>query len=123
MSSTAEETTLFQQGSIVVTNARFISGQETYAIRNVTSVSSTRQPPKRGALVITALAGLLLCTGAPFVGAPLASGALFLLWKARPTYHVVLRTAGGEANALESTDQALIQRVVDALNQAMVVRG
>ena len=39
------------------------------------------------------------------------------------TFYIVLHTAGDESRALESKDEGWIDRVVAALNQAIIARG
>ncbi|OGC81519.1 MAG: hypothetical protein A2V81_04430 [Candidatus Abawacabacteria bacterium RBG_16_42_10] len=61
--------------------------------------------------------------GICFVG-----GLILLIWgiasanNAKPTFAVRIGTAGGESNVLESSDSEHIQKIVDAMNKAIVYR-
>lgn len=119
-----EEQTFLNEGSVTVTNARFIVPSQTFAMAGITSVKNSEEPPKRSYPMICGIIGLLLLSGGTLV---LGIGVLilaFVWWIGqKSTYHVLLATAGGEMKALSSTDSAFISKVVTAINEAMVARG
>lgn len=121
-----EEKTFFEYDDVKVTNARFITAGQTYAMNNVTSVKSmTKKPPRLGGVVLL-LVGLLMAVGnanAPWFGAILAVGAAYYLYQQKTTYHVMLTTAGGETSALTTHQQEYLSKVINALNEAIVHRG
>jgi len=135
-----EEKTFFQRGNIAVTNTRFVVGNETYTMSGLTSVkTSVKDGPSRiwpVLLFIIGVAGVV----APVDGlrqgvfGPLyvlfffgGIGAIVLAvrwWRSqRSTLQIVLKSASGEIQALESQDAALIHEVSTAINQAIVYRG
>ncbi len=75
-----------------MTDARFIVGSQTYAMRGITSVK----------------------------GIEITPGFFARLFGETSTFAVVLSTAGGEVRAYESKDSDLIGDVLEALNQAIV---
>ena len=126
-----EETEFFKDGGVTVTNARFIAGNQTYAMSGITSVKSLRQDPSRTGPIILGILGLLAIIGggdAMFGGVrgagviALAASALFLLVQ-KTEFSVLLTTASGEVKALASRDGAFISKVVGALNDSIVHRG
>jgi predicted ATPase len=122
-----DEQVFFDQGTVKVTNARFIVGNQTYAMNGVTSVASGVTPPKRGLLIIGLVIGLLMLIGGDggtkFVGLLIAAGCGFALYKQQATHAVILHSASGEVRALSDTDEGLISGVVAALNSAIIHRG
>lgn len=118
------EVSYYSQGSVHITNARFVVGAQTYAIRNVTSVKGITIWPGRIGPIALALIGVALVFKFDAVGIILGLGLLgvasLLLYYRKPTHAVVLATAGGEIKAYESSRTAEISRILDALNQAIV---
>lgn len=125
-----QETTFFREAGVTVTNARFIVPSQTYAMSGITSVKMYRQAPNLGFAIFLLILGLLVCLGglggsfkvAAF-GAVMAAVAVVLIVTAKSSYHVLLKTASGEAQALTSRDVAFIRRVVEGLNASIVHRG
>ncbi len=129
------EQTFLDEGAIRVTNARFIAGRRTYAMHGITAVSfHVKRQGWIAPLLLAAIAlffsVVVLSPGADDALVPLICVSLimwfftFALWFGlRPSYSVRLTTASGESEALTSRDRARIQRVIDALNDAIVARG
>lgn len=126
-----EEKVFFENAHNKVTNARFITHGETYALAGLTSVKMTETPSKFKALVILAglfliLVGLANMSENSFGGFVILGIAAFLIWlsfKMKPTYSVVTINAGGTIQALSSKDFNLINDIVNAINDAIVHRG
>ena len=53
-----DEKTFFEYDDVKVTNARFISGSQTYAMSNVTSVKAFEEKPSRLWGIVALLIGL-----------------------------------------------------------------
>jgi len=119
-----EERTFFEQGDVKVTNARFISNGQTYAMRNVTSVKPFEQKPPRAMGVIIALIGLgVMASGNFMFGVMALAAGLAVLFLIKPIYHVLLATSSGETRALKTKDRAYVNQVIQAINDAMVHRA
>jgi hypothetical protein len=54
------ETIFFQEGEILVTNARFVVGSQTFAMRTITSVKGEMTPANFTGAVLLILIGLLI---------------------------------------------------------------
>lgn len=132
----AEETTYLDDATagVKVTSARAVLGDKTFAMSNITSVSMSEIPAKSGGLLFIVVIGLviLLCGFtqqdearwvAVGLGAVLVVIGLVLSNRVKPTYAVRIGSASGESNALEAEDKARIQKIVDAMNEAIVKRG
>ena len=125
------ETTFFQSDDIVVTNARFIVGSQTFAMRGITSVQAIKIPPSDGGSTITVVFGLIVAVAGfairlyllGFLGVLLLGLGVWLAMRQKPIYAVVLRTAGGEVTAYQSNDWNYISQIIEALNQSIVSHG
>jgi hypothetical protein len=118
-----DEKVFFEYDGVKVTNARFIVDGQTFAMTNVTSVKSHEQSPSRLFPILLLLFGLLCTASTPAVGIPIAGGAIFWLYKQRTLYHIMLRTSAGESSALKTYQRDYLNKVVLALNDAIVHRG
>lgn len=123
----SNETSFLDTAGLSVTNSRFVVNGQTYAMSNVTSVKQGVTPASKVGPIIMIVLGLLMTVAGetgPLVTGLLMIGAGVAWWiKAKPTYSVMLSTSSGEAQALASKDQAYIQSVINALNQAIIHRG
>jgi hypothetical protein len=128
----AQEMKFYDAPGIVVTNSRFIVGQQTFAMQGVTSVSSFSESPSFKGPIITIIVGLLILLGGLAQGSQGIPGLVFgavvialgIWWlrSRKPTFHVLLRSSSGEQKPLSSKDQHLIGDVVKALNDSIVYR-
>ena len=118
-----DETTFFEYEDVKVTNSRFISGSQTYAMGNVTSVKAFEKKPNRLAGILVLIIGLAVAISTPAVGLVVAAAAAFYLYWQKTIYHVMLATSGGETSALKTYQREYLDKVVSALNQAIVHRG
>ena len=126
----AEETTFYNSGDVAVTNARFIVGSQTFAMRGITSVQGVETPVSYIGPVLFGLLALFMCYGVfggnyflGVVGILLLAADVLIIIGRRPKFAVVLRTAGGEVTAYESTKRDDIAPIIQALNQAMISQG
>lgn len=119
-----EEKTFFEHEDVKVTNTRFVSGGQTYAMSNVTSVKSREDEPSRVGPGLILLFCIALFMSENYVGGVIF-GAIGLFWllKQKTTYHVMLSTSSGETSALKTHQIEYVRKVVQALNDAIIYRG
>ena len=117
------ETTFFDRGDVKVTNARFISGAQTYAMNNVTSVKPFVETPKRFWLIVALIVGVIMVPANTVIGLVIIAASAAFLYIQKTKYHLVLATAGGETKALRTYDRDYLNNVMEALNQAIIHRG
>lgn len=119
-----DEKTFFEYEDVKVTNARFISGGQTYAMSNVTSVKSREETPSRvgPALVLLLAIGGFISQNY-VVGVVFGAVGAFWMMKQKTAYHVMLSTSSGETSALKTYQLEYVSKVVQALNNAIVYRG
>jgi hypothetical protein len=115
-----DEQTFFSHDGVRVTNARFVVGADTYSIRNITSTAAWSKPQKWLAAVLCGLIGFALLLNSPAIGVMFLAAAGLLVYFGRPVHFVRLHTSGGEVKAVKSYDLAYVQKVVAALNDAIV---
>ena len=126
----AEESTFFRSGNIVVTNARFVVGSQTFAMRGITSVQGVETPVSYIIPVLVGLLGLVLAVNlfrngsfGGIIGILILAAAIWMAVRQKPTFAVVLRTAGGEVTAYKSTNRDFIAQIIKALNEAIISHG
>jgi hypothetical protein len=126
----ATETTFFQSGDITVTNARFVVGAQTFAMRGITSVQGVETPANyNGAIALILVGAVIAVSGFAFsielavFGVLLIAGGIWLCFRQKQTYAVVLRTAGGEVTAYQSQNRDHISEIIQALNDSIISHG
>ena len=138
MSEQSQEEVIFEGDSAKVTTARAILHGKTYAMSNITSVQSAKQDESPlipfgviafGAILILVSGGILLTDGGlePLVmlvlGIAAIAGGVALWRRLMPVYIVRIASSSGEADALQSKNKEFIDKVVSAINEAIVRRG
>jgi hypothetical protein len=128
-----EEKAYLESKDATITTTRAIISGKTYTMSHVTSVQAAKIPKSQTWPVITILAGgaLLLggLTDTSAYGGCLGFGILLLVigigWAVsnKDKYAVRIGSSSGETDALVSVNQKAIQKVVDALQEAIVERG
>lgn len=118
-----EEKLFFEHNGVKVTNTRFISGGQTFAMSNITSVKSSEEKPKRLGGVLILLIGLVTMASLPIIGGLISAAAIYYLIKLKPMYHIMLSTSGGESSALKTDQKEYLNQIVTALNEAIIYRG
>lgn len=123
------EQTFLEENGVTITNSRFITPGQTYAMNGITSVKTFKHPTSKKGPAILIILSLLIFIGGEGEVASILAGLLFLAagiaWLVlnKPKFSVLLSSASGEAEALTSKDETFISRVVKALNDAIVARG
>lgn len=120
-----EEKTFFQYEDVTVTNSRFMVASQTFAMSNITSVKASKQEPKRFWPIVLIVVGVfaLMSNANIWIVVLMVGGGIVWLLLQYTMYHVMLTTAGGETSALSSKQRDYIEKVVQALNEAIVARG
>jgi len=106
-------------------------GPSTYAMANITSVKMEKHNPKRFGGIIIALIGAISIAIAVIshTEAIIGGGGIFIIlgiiWAVllKPKYHLKVSSASGETDAFISKDKQYINRVVIAINEALIKRG
>ncbi len=133
------EVTYLQNDDVTVTSSRVLIGGKTYALSNLTSVSLVTVPPNNIYAVVVGSMGTVFGLVALGIGALLSfdGGKIFGVSviivsiamaayeanKQKTKYFVRIGSASGESNALWAHDEAYIQTIVSAINEAVVKRG
>jgi hypothetical protein len=125
METPQQEKVFYQDSNVTVTQSRFIARSKTYAMRNISSVSIFRIEKNRIFQIILIVIGVLMLfsDSSRVLGGIVAVIAALWLFTIKDEYSVRISTNAGEANSLTSKDQNYIQKIVDALNDAIIHRG
>lgn len=118
-----DERTFFEYEDVKVTNARFISGGQTYVMSNVTSVKPYEEKPSRLGGIVVLLIGLAITSERTLLGLFIAGAAGYYLYQQKTKYHILLSTSAGETKALMTYQPDYLRQVIAALNDAIIARG
>ncbi|MEO8381415.1 MAG: DUF6232 family protein [Acidobacteriota bacterium] len=133
----AEERVFLSDSGIYISNTKVNINGTTYATANITSVAKRFTPASKGCAILLVVAGAFALLGSfGAFNSSASSGAVALLFALailaagiawlralKPTYHVVLASAAAERQGLSSKDEALVDRVTMAINDAITHRG
>jgi hypothetical protein len=120
-----EEIIFYQSGPISVTQSRFIVENKTFAVRNISSVQIGIIPANRTLGIILIIGGVLLCFAqeARIFGIVLTILGGIYTYLQKDKYTVRISINSGETDSLWSKDRQFIQKIVNALNEAIIHRG
>lgn len=122
---TQSETQFYQDGAVTVTQSRFVTQSKTYAMRNISSVYVFEIEKNRANPIIMILIGIPFLFSGNIFWIGLIIIALGILWliSIKNEYAVRISTNAGETNSILSSNRIYIQKIVDALNDAIIYRG
>lgn len=120
----------FERANIKVSDTRFETGAESFAIKKISSVRIESEKRRTRFAIPLLVAGVVALLAGMFANIPvlIVSGAAFIvggamLCFARVNSSVVLTIRGRDVKAITSKDTALIQAVATALREAIAQRG
>lgn len=119
------ETTFYQDSLVTVTQSRYITQSKTYAMRNISSVHVFEIVKSKVTPILMILFGIpFLFSGSVFwIGLILIGLGILIVFNIKNEYTVRISTNSGEADSTISKDKEYIQKIVNALNDAMIHRG
>jgi hypothetical protein len=127
------ETTYYNENGVLITNTRAVLAGTTYPLVNISSVGVGRHVPSGAPLLILVLlaltSGLCALTSSDLLVPGLVGAGIFALLAFagaqgnKPSYFVKIGSAGGEQRALMGRSQAEVEKIVAALNEAIIGRG
>ena len=152
MDNQNEEKIFFQQNNVLVSQSRLVIGDKTYVLRNISSVStasncSIKKPSKTFYKILVGIASILLFQKIITIGLYLEVNkevpfsdyvkvvlyigliifSIYTMSKLKTqyfySYFVRISSNSGTSDILNSPDKSYIQKVVDALNQAIIYNG
>ena len=152
MDNQNEEKIFLQQNNVLVSQSRLVIGDKTYVLRNISSVStasncSIKKPSKTFYKILVGIASILLFQKIITIGLYLEVNkevpfsdyvkvvlyigliifSIYTMSKLKTqyfySYFVRISSNSGTSDVLNSPDKSYIQKVVDALNQAIIYNG
>lgn len=118
----SQETTFLSEGNIQVTNARFVAGDQTYAISGIVGVRMEVRPAKILGPLLLFLVGILSAILNLVIGLVIIVVACAWGFSQRKQYTAVIETAGASKSAFTSFDKNLVKNIVDSINKAIIYR-
>lgn len=121
------ERLFFDEQDVTITQSRFVTGEKTYTIDTISSVSSREITTNtRWSWVVTGLGILILLLGISIripilmvLGAIMVGGAGLRLLLTKTSHAVVIQTGAGETHTAIAGDKFWVERIVKALNDAI----
>lgn len=120
------EKVFYKDINVTVTQSRLIVGNQTYAMRNISSVSNYEISKSRLFPILAIIVGIIVLivnSGGSIWGWICLIGGIGLLFLIKNDFAVRISSNAGEANTLTSKDTNYIQKVVNAINDAIIHRG
>ena len=123
-----DETIIFDEGGVRITNLRAMIGTNTYPLSKITFVSRQKREPGSAPYWWSLLGALLLLVGfldmnrfreILILGLIIFFAGTYTIRRARTMYVVRVGSAGVETNIFQSEDEEYIRRIVEAMNQAL----
>lgn len=125
----AEEEIIYSDPKASISTSRVVIDGKTYALRNITSVKMSVTPAKRGCAIVLLIFGLLMvviclankgAAGGAVVGAIILGIGVLAATSAKEQYHVSIASSSAESHALTSKDRSYIEKIVGAVNEAII---
>jgi hypothetical protein len=128
------EISILKEKNVKITNLRAVIGTKTYPISEIASASMDVNEPKLFLpvffIVIAAICSVLVAlsdmreyseclTTSIYLG---IAGLLFFILSQKTKYGVRIRSTSGELKVLEAFDKEHVERIVEAINEAIVQR-
>lgn len=124
----APEKTYYSDRDITITSTRAILGPKTYAMANITSVSVGELQQEQGCGCSIVAVGFLMLAGL-FSSETILVGLLGVvgvvvgfIFMSQKTYVVRIGSASGESDALQHQSREYVEKIVRAVNEAIVDR-
>jgi hypothetical protein len=119
------ETKFYQDGFVTVTQSRFVTQSKTYAMRNISSVHVFEIIKSKTKALLMIIFGILFLFSKDifWVGFIIIALGIWWLISIKNEYAVRISTNAGEANSIVSKNKDYIQKIVNALNDAIIHRG
>jgi hypothetical protein len=121
-----QEKVFYQDTNVTVTQSRFIANGKTYAMSNISSVAIFKKVKSRLFQILLIIVGLAVCftsNDAKILGFVIAAIGCLALYFTKDEYSVRITSNAGEADGFISKDQQYIQKIVTAVNDAIIHRG
>jgi hypothetical protein len=117
------DTPLFNESGILITKTRLVFPGRTFAMANVSSVRGIIIPAKRGFPIFLALLGLFLSFANIYVGGVVIVLGLGWMTGLKDWYGIGITAAGGDVTGFETPDKNLADRILVAIERAIIARG
>lgn len=122
---TQNETKFYQDSAVIVTQSRFVTQSKTYAMRNISSVHVFEIIKSKTKAIFLVIFGLFFLFSKTFfwIGLIIIALGIWWLFSIKNEYAVRISTNAGEANSIISKNKDYIEKIVNALNDAIIHRG
>ena len=125
MELAAKEKIFLQENNVIVTHTRFTSGDKTFVMRNISSVTNHKIEKSRKWQKILIVSGSIavLLDDTRILGLFLIVLGVVWLFFIKDEFSVRIRSNSGETDGLISKDEEYIERIVYAVDDALIFRA
>lgn len=120
------ETIFYQDEKVTVSQSRFIANGKTYAMRNISSVSIFTIEKSKVLYYVLMAIGIFIMLNSNSInlgGLIIVGVSVWLIYRTKNPYSVQISSNSGESKAITSEDKEYIQKIVSAVNEAIVHLG
>lgn len=122
-----DENIFYQDENVKVTQSRFTVGSDTYAMRNISSVTNFEIKKSKTNPILLLIGSIcymiFIKSDISYIAIIIAVLSILWFFGINNEFAVKISTNAGEPNTLVSEDKKYIQKVVDAINEAIIYRG
>lgn len=120
-----EEKVFYKDQVVQVTQSRFVTNSKTFAMRNISSVTLFEIKASRAFQIFMIIVGalLLINNDTRVFGIVLVLAGALILYFTKDSYSVRISSNSGESDGFISKDKELVQKIVSAVNDAIIHRG
>jgi hypothetical protein len=126
MENQQQEKVFHSDSNVTVTQSRFMASGRTYTMRNISSVTVFKVEKSKKLPIALLIVGCLIALAggsASVLGIAMAIAGIIWLFMIKNDYAVRISTNAGESNSLTSANRDYVQKIVNALNEAIIHRG
>lgn len=120
---TQNETIFYQDNVVTITQSRYVTQSKTYAMRNISSVHIFEIVKSKIPAILMILIGIPFLFSKILIGIIIIALGIWWFIYIKNEYSVRISTNAGEANSIVSKDRNYVQKIVNALNEAIIYRG
>lgn len=124
-----EEEIIYSDQKTSISTSRVVIDGKTYALRNITSVKMSVTPAKRGCAIALIIFGAICAfislgikgaAAGAVVGVIILGVGILVAASAKEQYHVSIASSSTEGHAMTSNDRSYIEKIVAAVNEAII---
>ena len=115
-----KEIVFYSDENVKVTNTRICIGDKTYLIANINTIETIAKMPHTTSNIFLFIGLITMILG---IGAVIFVMGLIFRWRERKKYEIRMESSSGSISLISSEDKAYIDKIQQAINEAIIYRG